>query len=233
MKIYGLVGSLNKKGNTVNLVKQVIFCLERKLNEYGINSIIKVKNVNDYEICQCISCMKCFCGEKCVLKDELYQIKSDFLNNDIIILSTPIYLNFISGSLKILFDRLAYWSHLLPLIGKKAILVITTSNSGVKQTEDYLELICAYFGLTVITTIVKTSKEIDELNYEVSELITNEAVERILNNMYKSPKLEIVFNYYYNYYLNLIDDTKEKEYWIKRYLKYADLEDILASIQQK
>lgn len=54
-----------------------------------------------------------------------------------------------------------------------------------------------------------------------------------MNHKYKFNNLEMVFNFYYEYYLNMSDNTNEKDYWIKNYLSFNNFDEVLSNISQQ
>lgn len=143
-----------------------IFSLAKK-NNIKCNKLDEIFIDDSYLnfINNCIGCKTCFKTGNCIYdnKDGIIEIKNKLLGADIIVISTPIFIDNISGNLKTLFDRLSYWFHTMPLKGKKCILIISTYRTGINEVSNYLYKICSYLGLEVvglITSDYKTTKNV-------------------------------------------------------------------------
>lgn len=138
-----------KNSNTYFFANQIIKGLSRICND-KIES--EVLCANDVKINQCQGCSKCFATGKCVFdcKDDMEYIRSKILEADLIIVGSPVYFQNISGQTKILFDRLAYWSHVFRLIGKPVITVSTSGSNGNKIINSYLNKALCSLGASVI-----------------------------------------------------------------------------------
>ena len=89
------------------------------------DKIISLKNKN---INYCLGCSSCInkLKEYCVIKDDMREIYLEMKEANKIIIASPIYMNFITGILKNMIDRLnPYSSHDEILKGKKVYLILT------------------------------------------------------------------------------------------------------------
>ncbi len=60
----------------------------------------------DKEINHCKACRRCvFSGGKCVINDDMEELISKYVESDIVVFATPLYIDNISGMLKVFFDR--------------------------------------------------------------------------------------------------------------------------------
>lgn len=100
-KLIAFVGSPRKNGNIDTTVKELI----KGAKENHIET--KVYYLNDMNIKPCQSCMYCRQPEHdhCILKDDLKEIYGEIKEADYLVLSTPVYINQMSGALKNLLDR--------------------------------------------------------------------------------------------------------------------------------
>lgn len=105
MKVITINGSFKQKGNTASALKLVTDELEKEGIE--VENIV----IGDKLIHQCMGCNTCFRkkDEECIFKDdivnELYQKIKDC---DGLLLGSPVHYAGLSGSMKILLDRLIY-----------------------------------------------------------------------------------------------------------------------------
>nr|WP_307992381.1 flavodoxin family protein [uncultured Niameybacter sp.] len=135
MKRVVAINGSKRKENTYGVIKKI----EKILNDKNIE--VEIINLFDYEIKDCIGCVKCIEKENCVYKerDEVTKIMEKLEGCDGIILATPVYLRNISGKLKTFIDRTCVWYHRPTLYGKPILCIATTAGSGLKATLNYLE----------------------------------------------------------------------------------------------
>jgi multimeric flavodoxin WrbA len=87
----------------------------------------------------CIGFKHCILKDDCVLKDDVVQIMDKIKNSDGIILTSPVYLQAVTGKLKTFVDRTCKWFHRPEIYGKPVLIIVTTKGSGFKSTLKYLE----------------------------------------------------------------------------------------------
>ena len=115
-------------------------------------------------------------------------IKESYTNSDIIIWASPVYVNNISGSMKNMIDRIGYWCHLFKFAGKRAIIIITTDNSGASSVANYLYEVLSFLGAADIKTIIynKRQDNLQEIKNKISD-IANEFIYNIQNEIPLQP----------------------------------------------
>ncbi len=151
IKICVLCFSRNKNSRTKEIINEV---LERINEQFGSENLdIDYINHELLNVSVCQGCNNCFYNGFCIQDDDMTMLQEKLLEADIIIFGTPVYINFISGEMKSFLDRIAYWTHLMPLLGKYAIIVTASSNSGVSEALKYMYDISCYYGLDVIGAI--------------------------------------------------------------------------------
>ena len=99
MKIIGLVGSRRKKGNTFNIINQVL----KSSKDNGAK--VQLINLSDYKISPCLGCEGCKNTFKCVIKDDFDSIVSLIQKAEGIVIGSPTYWYNVSGDMKIFLDR--------------------------------------------------------------------------------------------------------------------------------
>ena len=149
MKIVVLMGSPRKK-DSCNVCKQI-----EALSQGNLAVEFEYIYLKDYQIEDCRGCSLCFQKSEslCPCKDDLYQIKEKLLNADGIIFASPVYAYQVPAPMKRLIDRLAYLFHRQELIGKPALIVVTTDGSGHKQVSKYLKMTATGWGCNLIGII--------------------------------------------------------------------------------
>lgn len=148
MKIVILMGSPRKQDSL-----KVCNEIEAKLGSNNINyDYIFLK---DYEIQDCRGCGLCFKkSEKlCPCNDDLTIIREKLLEADGIIFATPVYAYQVPAPLKRIIDRMAFLFHRQELVGKPAIIVVTSDGGGHKRVSKYMKMTASGWGCNLIGII--------------------------------------------------------------------------------
>lgn len=208
-KILCLIGSTNQKGYNSSIINN----FKAMTNGHYVFEEIYITNLN---INFCKGCSSCFKNGTCKMNDDINMLKEKLLASDIIIISSPVFMNQITGCLKNIFDRLSLWAHTMQLIGKKGIIICTTSNSGLKETTKYLCKIALNIGLDIIGTITynASTDSQEKLIKQISSVWNN----LFLNYSPHMDSLKIIYNSKKEYYENYtgIIDSYSKEIWETR-----------------
>lgn len=152
MKILTYVGSYRKQGNTGSVVSLIEDRLHEMAQEQGEPLEIKRLTPGAYEVLPCRGCRVCFDrGEShCPLKDDLVKIRDEIDWADGIIMASPVYVNDVSGAIKVLIDRLAYVCHRPAFIDKNVYLIATTGGSPCTHTLRTLQSAWLSWGANVV-----------------------------------------------------------------------------------
>ncbi|MEG1255332.1 flavodoxin family protein [Clostridium sp.] len=134
------VNSSNRKMNTYGLILEVKEILKKNDIE------VEIINLFDYDIKTCVGCEHCLIKGNCVLKDQVFDIMDKIKLSDGIILTSPVYLENVSGKLKTFIDRTCSWFHRPEIYGKPVLVIATTQGSGLKSTLKYLERVVIQWG---------------------------------------------------------------------------------------
>ncbi|MCB2291188.1 flavodoxin family protein [Clostridium sp. CS001] len=134
------INSSKRKKNTYNLILN----LKESLSKHDIS--VEIVNLFEYDIKPCLGCEHCLIHGGCVIHDDAQLLMDKLKSCDGIILSTPVYLNNLSGTLKTFVDRTCSWFHRPELQGKPILLLASTAASGLKNTLSYLENISIQWG---------------------------------------------------------------------------------------
>ena len=99
--------------------------------------------LDDYKLLFCKSCEACHKNIlACPLKDDAMALLQKMLDADGILLASPNYINQVTGSLKVFFDRSAHFIHCLRLLGKYMAGVVTSGSGYGDPVIDYI----GYYG---------------------------------------------------------------------------------------
>ena len=77
-------------------------------------------------------------------------LKNEILSSDIIIFGSLIYGTNVSGDTEVFFDRISYWYHILDLVGKSSLSILTSCGNNVNFALNYYTFIMYYLGLHII-----------------------------------------------------------------------------------
>jgi multimeric flavodoxin WrbA len=101
----------------------------------------------DYHVTPCTACEGCSFNGICVYDDDVPAIVDRMKDADGIVFASPVYLDNISGQMKLFFDRLADAIHYQVLAGKYGCSVATTHTSGGDGVVAYLNHVQNYLGV--------------------------------------------------------------------------------------
>ena len=155
MKIYILMGSPRKDGNTAALVNP--FTDELKSAGHEVEMVW----LYDKDIKPCLACRACQKDWKvfgCARQDDAQDIFDKILEADLLVFATPIYCWYCTAPMKALMDRLVYGMNKYygdkmgpALWAGKAVASITTCGyrpeKGADLWEDGLKRYCKHSGL--------------------------------------------------------------------------------------
>ncbi|SJZ41329.1 NADPH-dependent FMN reductase [Pilibacter termitis] len=145
-KVVALIGSRQKKGNTATFVKTILNKLPK--DEFEIEYLFP----QEFQLSHCTGCHTCFKKAKCVVKDDLEILQEKILSSDIFVISSPVYLHYMTADLKLILDRCSWWAHTLRLQGKPVVVLSTCNSNGHKSVIEPLSKIMNWMGGNVIAT---------------------------------------------------------------------------------
>lgn len=199
------INSSKRKKNTHKL----ICCVEDILKQNDIE--VEIINLYDYDIKDCIGCEHCILKGKCVLNDSVEQILNKIKCSDGVILTSPVYLQGISGKLKTLIDRTCSWFHRPEIYGKPVLVIATTKGSGLKSTINYMQKVVTQWGGINAGSIGRTIRNID-VDVKVEECKLFIKYLKIDKKNYK-PSMESLMNYQVQKALAQHLIGLDEEYW--------------------
>lgn len=198
---------------------------KRKMNTYGIilqvKEILKNQNINveiinlfDYDIKPCIGCENCLIKGQCVLKDDTSLIMDKIKLSDGVILTSPVYMENVSGNLKTFLDRTCSWFHRPEIYGKPILVISTTKGSGLKTTLKYLERVVVQWGGY---NAGKIGRDIRTINNKINESECRDFIKYIkLDKKYYRPSLNALIHFQVQKVLAKKVGYLDSEYWIEK-----------------
>lgn len=155
-KIVAFVGSPRRKGNTSELVNEVINGSKKEGAE------IKIYYLNDMNIKGCQGCLYCRENGVCFIKDDMVEVYADIKDADVVVIGSPVYIYQVSGQVKLLLDRffpLTDKNH-RPRFGDKKLVMLYTQaapfNIFFRRYFRYLEKALKPMGLKKHLRLIAT-----------------------------------------------------------------------------
>ncbi len=99
MKVTAVIGTGVKNG-TIDKICQSILDGARE-NGHQTDTIY----LSDYSISPCMGCFKCLGNSNCDIQDDFNKVFEKYVDSDVVILGSPVYMGNISGLMKNFIDR--------------------------------------------------------------------------------------------------------------------------------
>ncbi|RPI40908.1 MAG: flavodoxin family protein [Methanoregulaceae archaeon] len=142
MKILAINGSPRTvRGNTHRLAQ---FVLEGATDAGAESEMI---DLCDLRVTPCTACEGCSFNGICVFEDDVPALIARMKEADGIVFASPVYIDNVSGQMKVFFDRLADAIHYQLLSGKYGCSVATTHTSGGDEVVAYQKHVLNYLGV--------------------------------------------------------------------------------------
>lgn len=145
MKILAIHGSPLTMRSTTR--KLAAFVLEGAAEAGAETEMI---DLCDVRVTPCTACDGCSFNGICVYEDDVPVLVKRMQDADGIIFASPVYIDNISGQMKLFFDRLADAIHYQLLAGKIGCSVATTHTSGGDEVVAYQNHVLNYLGVVSI-----------------------------------------------------------------------------------
>ena len=199
------INSSSRKMNTYELITEVKEILKNN------NIDVEIINLFEYDIEACIGCEHCLVKGGCVLKDETFNIMEKIKSSDGIILTSPVYMENVSGKLKTFVDRTCSWFHRPEIYGKPVLVISTTKGSGLKSTLKYLERVVIQWGGVNAGKIGRNIRNIDK---EITESECENFIRHLsMNKENYKPSLNALINFQVQKVLAYKLVGLDSEYW--------------------
>jgi multimeric flavodoxin WrbA len=157
MKILGVITSSRKKGYTARMVHALID--EAKVQGHT-TEVVSLYDLNFKSCANCETQEKLPPKQYCALKDDLTPIMQKVIEADCLIISSPIYMDYLSGTAKTFFDRWCIFvgadMNVLFTPGKKYIFVLASGApakfySGIQKKLD--ETLAGFFKMEKVDSL--------------------------------------------------------------------------------
>jgi multimeric flavodoxin WrbA len=151
MKILVLAGSYRKNGNTDQIANLIVEHMQKIADQNHEMLEIETVYLGHMDISPCRGCRVCFNrGEdKCPLKDDLLTVKEKMKQADGILLTSPVYVDDVSGIVKNWIDRLAHVCHRPEFAGKCAYLIATVGSSPTDHAMRTMNIALSTWGFHI------------------------------------------------------------------------------------
>ena len=176
----------------------------------------------DHPVIPCTACDACSLNGVCVHNDSVPTLMARMQEADAIILGSPVYIDNISGQMKVFFDRLADAIHYQVLAGKFGCSVATTYESGGDDVNSYLNHVLNYLGIISVGGIsVATggkTEAVDE-NEEAARALGRILSDAVANG-FSDPVQEAILADNRAYFRAIVEENRdlrpqEYERWVK------------------
>ena len=145
MKILAINGSPRTvQSNTRRLAQ---FVLEGATDAGAETEMI---DLCDLRVTPCTACEGCSINGICVFEDDVPVLVARLKEADGIVFASPVYIDNVSGQMKVFFDRLADAIHYQLLSGKYGCSVATTHTSGGDEVVAYQKHVLNYLGVITV-----------------------------------------------------------------------------------
>jgi multimeric flavodoxin WrbA len=104
----------------------------------------------DLKVTPCTACEGCSFNGICVYEDDVPALVAQMKDADGIIFASPVYIDNVSGQMKVFFDRLADAIHYQAMAGKFGCSVATTHTSGGAEVVAYQNHVLNYLGVIAV-----------------------------------------------------------------------------------
>jgi multimeric flavodoxin WrbA len=217
MKILAIHGSPRSTRSTTR--KLAGFVLEGAAESGAETEMI---DLADYHITPCTACDACSLNGICVNDDDVPALLIRMHEAGGIIFCSPVYIDNITGQMKIFFDRLADAIHYQVFAGKFGCSVATTYESGGDDVVAYLNHVLNYLGILSVGGIsVATGGKTETVDAqeEAARALGRKLADAILNG-YPDPAQEVILEDNRAYFRTLVEENKEfrpdeYERWLK------------------
>ena len=145
MKILAINGSPRTvRSNTHRLAQ---FVLEGATDAGAETEMI---DLCELRVTPCTACEGCSLNGICVFEDDVPALVTRMREADGIVFASPVYIDNVSGQMKVFFDRLADAIHYQILSGKYGCSVATTHTSGGDEVILYQNHVLNYLGVITV-----------------------------------------------------------------------------------
>jgi len=217
MKIIAIHGSPRTIRSTTR--KLAGFVLEGA-SETGAET--EMIDLADFQVTPCTACEACSLNGICVNDDDVPSLLGRMQEADGIAFGSPVYIDNITGQMKVFFDRLADAIHYQELAGKFGCSVATTYDSGGDDVVAYLNHVLNYLGVISVGGIsVATDGKTETVDaQEAAARTLGRKLVDAISNGYSDPAQEAILSDNRAYFRAIVEENREfrpEEYerWVR------------------
>jgi multimeric flavodoxin WrbA len=145
MKILAIHGSPRTVRSTTRQI--AVFVLE---GAAAAGAETELVDLCDLTITPCTACEGCSFTGVCVYEDDVPSLVARMKDADGIVFASPVYIDNVTGQMKVFFDRLADAIHYQVLAGKYGCSVASTFDSGGSEVVAYQNHVLNYLGAIAV-----------------------------------------------------------------------------------
>jgi len=176
----------------------------------------------DLRVTPCTACDACSLNGVCVNDDDVPSIIERMKEADGIVFASPVYIDNVSGQMKIFFDRLADAIHYQLLAGKYGSSVTTTHTSGGDEVVAYQNHVLNYLGVIAVGGLsVATGGNAETIDAaEVSARTLGKKLADAFRNGFSDPAQEAEITGNREFFKDIVIEnrdfrTEEYERWVR------------------
>jgi multimeric flavodoxin WrbA len=188
-----------------------------------IGAETEILDLAQFRITPCSACESCMLNGVCVNDDDVPNILARMREADGIVFASPVYIDNVTGQMKVFFDRLADAIHYQVLTGKYGSAVVTTYDSGGGEVAEYLNHVLNYLGVISVGSIsVATQGDAEAIDRAkpVARALGKKLADAIQNS-YSDPIQEKILADNRGYFKTIVEEnrdfrTTEYEEWERK-----------------
>lgn len=162
--ILGINGSpRGMKSRTRELVRWVLAGSE------AAGAVTELIDLTSLRIEACNACESCSLTGQCIYNDDFLLLYERMKAADGLVLGSPVYIDNVTGQMKVFIDRLADAIHYQTLSGKYGCAVATTWSSGGDEVVSYLNHLLNYLGILALEGISVATGDDPEAIFRAEE----------------------------------------------------------------
>ena len=200
----------------------------RKLAEFVLEGAAKAGaetgmiDLCDFRVTPCTACEGCSFTGICVYEDDVPALVERMKEADAIVFASPVYIDNVSGQMKVFFDRLADAIHYQILDGKFGCSVATTHTSGGVEVVAYQNHVLNYLGVIAVGGLsVATGGNVETVDgAEASARALGKKLVEAIRNGFSDPKQEAVIADNREFFRDIVIGnrdfrTEDYERWVR------------------
>jgi len=182
----------------------------------------EIVDLADLRVTPCTACEGCSFNGICVFDDDVPALVARMKEADAIVFGSPVYIDNVTGQMKVFFDRLADAIHYQVLAGKFGCSVATTHESGGDDVVAYQNHVLNYLGVISVGGIsVATGGNGEEVDMAegVAKALGKKLADAIAND-FSDPDQEAILLDNQEYFKKIVEDNRDfrpddYERWIR------------------